>query len=133
VDGNTMTINVKPDVKNLDRVRPGDILRMQYTQIVSLYVREPETGPKASVETEVEVAEKGMPGKTQTTRTHFVATVQAIDQKTRVVTLLGPSGQEETYTVDKSAKKFKNVKVGDEVVVDIIETLAGSVEAVEKK
>jgi len=132
-DGNTMVINVKPDVKNLDRMKVGDTVRMQYTQTVSLHVRSAQSGPSASAETSSQVNPGSMPNKTLVNQAEFVAKVISIDQKKRLVTLVGPQGNEETYEISKQAKKLKNVKAGDEVVVQIKETLAVSVEAVEKE
>jgi hypothetical protein len=131
-EGNTRAINIKPDLKNLDRVKVGDVVRINYTQTVSLKVRKSSTGAGTSVESQETVEQKGMPGRTKVDTMEFVATVEAIDYKTREVTLRGPQGNEESFVVDKSVKKLKNVKVGDEVVVTVTETLAIAVEAVEK-
>src|SRR5262249_49502350 len=43
------------------------------------------------------------------------ATVEAIDQKTREVTLKGPLGDTVTFVADKSIKRLNEVKVGDTV------------------
>jgi len=132
-NGNTMVVNVKPDVKNLDRLKVGDKVRMDYTQVVSLQVRSAQSGPSASASTSTQVDPGAMPNKTFINQSEFVAKVISIDQKKRLVTLLGPSGGEETYEISKQAKRLKNVKTGDEVVVKIVETLAISAEAVEKE
>jgi hypothetical protein len=134
-DGNTLEIHVKPDIKNLDRVKVGDKLNITYTQTVSIHVRSAKEGTStqaASASTENKVNEGGMPGRTEVNKLEFIAKVISLDQKKRLVTLKGPEGNEQTYEVDKSVKKLKNVKVGDEVVVNITETTAGIVEAVEQ-
>ena len=53
----------------------------------------------------------------------ITATVEAIDQATRIVTLKGPQGNLVTFTVDEAAKNLPQVKVGDEVVVNYYESL----------
>ena len=58
----------------------------------------------------------------------ITAKVEAIDYKKRTVTLKGPEGNVRTFTVDKSVKKFSNVKVGDELVVRVTDALAIVVE-----
>ncbi len=52
------------------------------------------------------------------------ATVTAIDQATRMVTLKGPDGKETTIHVDERARNLGQVKVGDVVKVAYTEALA---------
>ena len=54
----------------------------------------------------------------------ITATVEKIDQKKRLVTLKGPEGNEVTIHVDKRVKNLAQVKKGDEVVVDYLESVA---------
>jgi Cu/Ag efflux protein CusF len=55
------------------------------------------------------------------------ATVKAIDQKTRMVTLKGPDGKTQTIQVDESVKNLPQVKKGDQVIVTYYESLAYNV------
>lgn len=55
------------------------------------------------------------------------ATVQAINQKTRMVTLKGPDGKTQTLHVDDSVQNLSRVKKGDRVVITYYESLAYSV------
>jgi len=52
------------------------------------------------------------------------ATVEAIDQKTRMITLRAPSGERITFKADDMIKNLSQVKVGDKVVVDYLESVA---------
>jgi len=52
------------------------------------------------------------------------ATVTAIDQATRHVTIKTADGKEETFVVGKQARNLGQVKVGDEVIVQYQEALA---------
>ncbi|MCU0772194.1 MAG: hypothetical protein MUE94_10575 [Verrucomicrobia bacterium] len=54
----------------------------------------------------------------------ITATVEAIDHKTREVTLKGPLGNTVTFTVDKRVKRLKEVKVGDTVEADYYVSVA---------
>jgi hypothetical protein len=54
----------------------------------------------------------------------LTATVVAIDQATRVVTLKVPQGDTLTFKVDAAARNLPQVRVGDEVVVNYYESLA---------
>ncbi len=55
------------------------------------------------------------------------ATVQAINQKTRMVTLKGQDGRTQTLHVDDSVQNLARVKKGDRVVITYYESLAYSV------
>ena len=52
------------------------------------------------------------------------ATVEAIDQKTRMVTLRGPDGKLTTVHAGDQVKNLAQVKKGDQVVVTYYESLA---------
>lgn len=53
------------------------------------------------------------------------ATVQAIDVAKRELTLKGPLGNLNTFTVDKQVKRLDEVKVGDEVTAEYFISVAG--------
>ena len=61
--------------------------------------------------------------------TSVTATVTAIDQAKREVTLKGPLGNVVTFTVDKRVKRLNEVKVGDEVTADYYVSIAGELRA----
>ena len=52
------------------------------------------------------------------------ATVEAIDQSTRMVTLKGPKGNSVTFRASEEVKNLPQVKVGDEVKFAYYESLA---------
>jgi hypothetical protein len=57
------------------------------------------------------------------------ATVQAIDVAKRELTLKGPLGNVNSFTVDKQVKRLDELKVGDEVTADYFISLAGELRA----
>ena len=63
----------------------------------------------------------GMGTAAQTVK--FTATITAIDAATRDITLKGPQGNEVTVTAGPEVKNFANMKVGDLVNVDYLESL----------
>ena len=69
-----------------------------------------------------------MPNGEITDVTEVQATVTAIDQKTRMVTLKGPEGKEGTIHVDKRARNLSQVKVGDIVKVAYVQQVAWQVQ-----
>jgi len=61
----------------------------------------------------------------ETTVSTLRARVSAIDQKTRVVTLVdAATGGRTTFRADEAVKNLPQVKVGDEVVGKVVESLA---------
>ena len=57
----------------------------------------------------------------------ITASVEAIDHKTREVTLKGPLGNTVTFTVDQRVKRLNEVKVGDLVEADYYVSVAAEV------
>src|SRR5262245_3537903 len=56
--------------------------------------------------------------------TSFTATVAAVDQKMRVVTLVDAEGNRTTFHADEAVKNLPQVHVGDHVMGELIESLA---------
>ncbi len=53
--------------------------------------------------------------------------VKAVDQKTRMVTLVNDAGEEVTFKADQRIKNLKQVKAGDLVTATVTETLSARV------
>jgi Cu/Ag efflux protein CusF len=66
----------------------------------------------------------GPPGRHEAVLVEVTASVEAIDPKTREVTLKGPMGNEVTFTVDERVKRFDEIKVGDHVHADYYVSVA---------
>jgi len=65
------------------------------------------------------------PGKVAMAQTvKATATITAIDAATRAVTLKGPKGNEVVVTAGPEVKNFAQLKVGDQVAVEYVESLA---------
>ena len=65
------------------------------------------------------------PGKVAIAETiKATATITAIDAATRAVTLKGPKGNEVVVTAGPEVKNFAQLKVGDQVNVEYVESLA---------
>lgn len=123
--GNVRTFKVGEEVRNLDQMKVGDQVKTTYVESVALFVRKSDQQPAASETQTVRVAPKGAkPGVAIVDTREITGKVETVDYKKRTVTLKGPEGNVATFPVDKEVKKFKNVKVGDEVVLRITEALA---------
>jgi len=128
-DEKRQTFKMGPEVKNFDQIKVGDQVKATYAESIAVFVRKSDDKPTAEEIQTIQLAPKGAkPGVLMTDTFEVIAKVEAIDYKKRTVTLKGPEGNLKTVPVDKSVKNFKNVKVGDNVVLKITEAMALYVE-----
>ena len=69
------------------------------------------------------------PAREKTVLVTITASVEAIDQTNREVTLKGPLGNTVTFTVDKRVERLNEVKVGDMVRADYYISVAAELRA----
>jgi hypothetical protein len=69
-------------------------------------------------------APAGKPGVVVADVTTITATVEAVDQAKRTVTLKGPKGRTVTLTVPPEARNFDQVKVGDKLKAKYVDSIA---------
>jgi hypothetical protein len=120
MDGKTtQTINISPDVKNLDQVKKGDVVTVDQIETLALEVVPKGSAPSGKAGANfVDTAKPGeKPRRTEVQVREIVAKVTAIDYKARTVTLQGPEGRSVDLKVGPEAKRFDKVKKGDEVIV----------------
>jgi hypothetical protein len=123
-DGKKKTITAGPEVRNFDQLKKGDKLKVKLIEAVALFVRKASDPPDAAEAAEVSVAPKGeKPGLMAVKTEEISGNVQGIDYKKRTVTLKGPEGNLATLKVGKEAKRFNEVKKGDQVVLRVTEAL----------
>ena len=127
--GKSVTLTVGPEAKNFDQVKKGDQVTIEKVDSVALLVTpKGEVAPAAGSETYVKVAKPGEhPHGVMVQTVQITATVEAIDYKARTVTLKGPEGNVRTLKVGPDAKRFDQVKKGDQVTVNVTEATAISV------
>jgi len=123
-NGNVATLHVHGRIKNLDQVKVGDKLEVEFYKSVVLYVAKGGGKPEAVDETSVGVAPKGQkPGVEAVNVLEITARVEAIDYKKHTLALTGPQGGTVTLKVDKRTKHFKEIKKGDMVVARVTEAI----------
>ena len=128
-DGSAKPYKLGPEVRNFDQIKQGDKVKATYLESVALFVRKADDKPFAGDVQTVQVAPKGAkPGIITTNTFEVAAKVTAIDHKKRTVSLKGPEGNVLSYKVDKSVKRFKDVKVGDDLVLRVNQAVAIAVE-----
>jgi len=80
--------------------------------------------PTSSTSTQFRQDEAGRPGVQESTLSSTSATVEALDQESRNITLREPSGARTSFKVGDRVKNLHKIHVGDRVVVDYYESLA---------
>ena len=89
--GNVVTLKVGPEAKNFNQVKTGDRVTAKYYESTAIQVRKPSEPPFAEKQSTVQVAPKGAsPGGVAVETSEMTAVVDAINYKTRTVTLRGP-------------------------------------------
>lgn len=123
-DGSVATLDVHGHAKNLDQVKVGDKLEVDFYKSVMIYVAKAGGKPQAVAAAAVGVAPRGeKPGIEAVDVLEVTAKVDAVDYKKRTITLTGPQGGTVTLAVDKSAKDFNEVKKGDQIVARVTEAV----------
>ena len=128
-DGKLRTFTAGKDVRNLEQVKAGDLVKVQLVEETALYVRKASDPPEATETATVGVAPKGAkPGVVFVDTMQVTANVEAVDYQKRTITLRGPHGNVATYKVGDAVKRLNEVKMGDQVVLRITDSLAILVE-----
>ena len=126
--GKTVTLNAKNAV-NLDQVKAGDKVNVKYAEELAVFVQKAGTVPTAEAIQTVALAPKGkMPGGVIANTFQIQANVKSINYRKRTITLVGPEGNTKLYKVGKEVKNFKQVKKGDQIVLQVTEAVALDVE-----
>jgi hypothetical protein len=131
-DGRLVPVKVGPEVKNLNQVKKGDTLELDYVESVEFEVRKPtqEEIELAGVEIDAgALSKKGeKPGAAVITERIDILVVEKVNKKKELVTLRGPQGP---VTVKaKYPDNLKVLKAGDTVVVRSSELLAARIKPI---
>lgn len=126
-EGDTVTVNVKPDVKTFDQIKVGDQIKITYTERFTIYVT-PSGSAELSQESMRSDAKAGeAPNVAITERTQYKANITAIDTTAHTATLKGYDGKAFTVT-PRHPENLKLVKVGDLVVFSYTNTVTAAIE-----
>ncbi len=131
--GEVRDIKIGPEARNLDQVKPGDVVTVKYLQSIAAEVIKPGAATGAGESSTIVRSKPGeLPGGAAARQATVTANVTAIDKKKGTITLKGPEGK----TVEVKVLEPKNldkVKVGDDLMITYTEALAISVERAKKK
>lgn len=131
-EGGLMTVRVRPDVRRLNEIKPGDQIVVRYTEALAVRMAKPEeAGMPPSVETGASRAGSDQPpGAVAGDQATAIVTIQAVDPQRNTVTFVGPSGvTRRAFLQDPGLQEFaRGLKPGDRVNVTYREAMAVSVE-----
>jgi len=115
--GKLHTFTVAGEVQNLDKVRVGDIVDADVVEAYAIYVRKSSEAPYAAETVDTEYGlDSGLPTKTTVASIEVTALVKSVDYDKRTLSLENANGETVSVKVPDAVKKFRNIKVGDEVV-----------------
>ncbi len=122
------TFKAGEDVRNLDKVKVGDVVSTTLDQSLTLWIlQEGQPAPELAVGADVYRSQKGQkPGGMMTTDLSGVATVEGIASDKKSVTLKGPKGNLVKLAV-RNPENLEGVTVGTRVGFAYSEALAISV------
>jgi len=127
-EGNQVVVKVSEEARNLPQVEVGDTVEVEYYQSVALFAQKPDG--ESSLDVTMSTARTPLgdkPGAGVSETITMKATVEAIDYETRMVVLRGPEGNTLTTKVDEQVKRFNEIRLGDEIVVQYTRAFAISV------
>jgi hypothetical protein len=126
-DGKTASIVVPESVKNLEKLKVGDIVTTTYAVALAAEILKPGEAPAAP---SVAAARQGNGQLLAGRQESAVLKIDSIDLATNSVTVTGPKGNTKTLKVKRPElqEKLKTLKPGDEVQLTYTEAMAISVE-----
>jgi Cu/Ag efflux protein CusF len=130
-EGNTVTLEVGEEARNLTQLKVGDQVEAKYFESVALYAQAPDGSEPAVAEiAAMERAPMGeKPGFAAAKSKVITATVESIDLDKRTVALKGPKGNTLNLKLDDRTPNMENLKAGDQVVARYTRAMAISVSA----
>lgn len=133
-DGDEVEIKAGPEVRNFAQVKVGDEVVVDYYEQVALYVRPSMEKPTADAAAVIARAPLGAsPAGAGLATFEVTARVEAVDYGKRTIKLKGPAGNTRKLKVSDEVKRFNEIKVGDEVVLNVLQGLAIAVKTPDVK
>jgi hypothetical protein len=129
------TIQVPPEVRNLEHIKVGDeVVVTYYTGLAAEFKKKGESKTVGVIDATTGTARlpegTGRPGGAVANKVTTTVVIEAIDRATHSVTFTGPAGMSRTVdVVDPKAQQFiGTLKKGDEVQLTYVEALAVTLE-----
>jgi hypothetical protein len=129
ISGFTRTIEVGDEIQNFDQISVGDMLKVRYSETVSIEVFDADSAELGDVEEALFArADKGeIPAAIGAVVKTYVVTIAEIDIKNSQVTLQDKQGNTKMFR-PRIPANLKKVKIGDKVVISFATALAMKIE-----
>ena len=126
--GKLIPLEIGPDARNLDQVKPGDRVSVSYAQALTLTLMKDgkEIRSKTESESGTRSAAGERPAGTLGRRIEVTADVIKVDKKAKTITLRG--AEHEIDLKVRDPEQLKLIKVGDQVQAVYTEAVALSVD-----
>ena len=125
-------VHVSEKIKNLNKIKVGDQVKIDYHASLAIYLGKPGSQPKEDLDLVVERPGEGeSPGGRALKTLDSSALVQSIDKTNRTLTLKLDGGDVVTTEVQESSQTFDSLKVGDTIQVRLTKAVAFSLETPE--
>jgi Cu/Ag efflux protein CusF len=118
---------VDPKVQNLDAVKVGDRVKIDYVAALVLTLKRGGADAQAAAEREAHERASSAPGAVVATGTSVTGKVLAVDRAKQTVRLKGPEGRVTDFRVQDAAD-LVGVKAGDQVAVVLNEAVVVGLE-----
>jgi len=117
-----------PDVRKLDQIHVGDIVRAVVTSELTVAMADASTARVESATQTVALAPKGAkPGAFVTETQQYTAMITSLNLKKHQATLLFPDGSDRTFNVRKDVDLTQR-KVGEQVTFQVAMAMAISIQ-----
>ena len=127
-EGNTVTIQVDEEVKNLAQVEKGDLVTVEYIEAISvqLFPKGAAVPNLTAIEIDATADSGQKPAGISMGEITIVATIDAINMDENLVTLKGVEGKTKTFKA-RNPEMLAKAEVGDTVQITVIEAFGISV------
>jgi len=128
-DGTVFTLTAGPEVRNLEQVKAGDHVQIQFYQSTTVSMADPaDTGEKATVVAAGRAPEGAIPGGGAAVNTSMVVTVVNYNSSTGLATFRTPDGLTRQAVVPPNLRRFAETRgPGSRVLVSMTRAMAVSV------
>lgn len=128
-DGTSFTVTAGEEVRNLDQVRPGDHVQIDFYRATTLSMADPsDTGEHAAAAVAGRAPEGSRPGALAASTDSFVVTVVSYDANSGLATFRTPDGFTRRAVVPAELRTFAQTRgPGARVLVTMTRAIAVSV------
>ncbi len=129
-DGRMLSIVAGPEVRNLDQLAVGDVVRTDYYKSVSVSMADPsDNSPPEGAVVAGRAPEGGQPGAAAGSSVRMIVDFISYNPQTAVATFRGPGGSVRTAQVNPAMRDFAaGLQPGDRVDLTMTEAVAVSIE-----